>query len=82
MATHEHSAHTPAKPAERTAGADRKVARSPAQIALNLQKSAGNRAAARTLARFKAHPDPEHKEELVPDAAWEGIMKFDPPKPK
>ena len=83
MATHDHAAKPGAKDAPRAATpGGPKVARTQAQVALNLQQAAGNRAAARMLSRFKAHPDPEHKEEMVPDVAWEGIMKFAPPKPK
>lgn len=82
MATHEHLSKPDAKGAERAAQSGPKVARTQAQVALNLQRTAGNRSAARMLARFKPHPDPEHKEEVVPDSAWEGLMKFSPPKPK
>lgn len=82
MATHESISKQDAASAERATKDGPKVARTPAEVAINLQKTAGNRAVSRMLARAKAHPDPEHKEEMVPDRVFDGIMKFNPPKPK
>jgi hypothetical protein len=57
----------------------RKPGPSPAQ-ALALQRTAGNRAAARTLARYVKHPDPEQKGVMVPDISAEEFTRFNPPK--
>lgn len=48
--------------------------------ALALQRSAGNRAAARTLARWAKHPDAEKKGVMVPDIVAAEFMRFNPPK--
>jgi hypothetical protein len=48
--------------------------------ALTLQRLAGNRATARTLARWAAHPDPEKKGVIVPDVVAAEFVRFNPPK--
>jgi hypothetical protein len=45
-----------------------------------LQRAAGNRATARTLARWSKHPDPEKKGVMVPDQVAEEFVRFNPPK--
>jgi hypothetical protein len=58
-------------------------ARSPgptAAQALLLQRSIGNRAAGRALARWSKHPDPEKKGVIVPDVVAEQYLRFNPPK--
>lgn len=45
-----------------------------------LQRLAGNRAAARILARWVKHPDPEKKGVMVPDVAAEDYERFNPPQ--
>lgn len=45
-----------------------------------LQRSVGNRAAARTLARWTAHPDKEKKGQFLPDSAAADYNRFNPPK--
>jgi len=62
---------TPSAPV-RTAGP------SPAE-AIALQRSAGNRATARMLARWSAHPDKEKKGILLTDAAVGEFNRFNPP---
>ena len=52
---------------------------SPAQT-LALQKTAGNRAAIKALARWTAHPDKDKKGELMPDAMAAEYLRFNPPK--
>jgi hypothetical protein len=52
---------------------------SPAR-ALALQRAAGNRAAARVLARWINHPDPEQKGVMVPDSVAEDYTRLNPPK--
>jgi hypothetical protein len=52
----------------------------PVARALALQRLAGNRAAARVLARWTAHPDAEKKGVMVPDAAAEDYTRFNPPQ--
>jgi hypothetical protein len=52
---------------------------SPAQ-ALALQRTVGNRAATRTLARWTAHPDKEKKGQFLPDSAGAEYLRFNPPK--
>jgi hypothetical protein len=51
----------------------------PAQ-ALALQRLAGNRAAARVLARWTKHPDAEKKGVMVPDVVAVEFEHFNPPK--
>jgi hypothetical protein len=48
--------------------------------ALFLQRVAGNRATARTLARWTKHPDPDKKGVLLPDVVAEEYLRFNPPK--
>lgn len=48
--------------------------------ALQLQRTAGNRAATRALARWTKHPDPEKKGVIVPDVVAEQFERFNPPK--
>ena len=48
--------------------------------ALALQRSAGNRAAGRVLARWAAHPDKEQKGVMVPDSSAAEYVHFNPPK--
>jgi hypothetical protein len=48
--------------------------------ALALQRAAGNRAAARTLARWSKHPDPDKKGVLLPDVVADEYLRFNPPK--
>jgi hypothetical protein len=52
---------------------------SPAR-ALALQRAAGNRAAARVLARWTTHPDPEQKGVMVPDSVAAEYTRLNPPK--
>jgi hypothetical protein len=40
----------------------------------------GNRAAGRLLARWAAHPDPDKKGVMVPDAVAAEFVHFNPPK--
>jgi len=58
-------------------------ARGPATVAaraLALQRSAGNRAAGRVLARWTKHPDAEQKGVMVPDSSAAEYAHFNPPK--
>jgi hypothetical protein len=48
--------------------------------ALALQRLVGNRAAARVLSRWAAHPDKEKKGVMVPDSAAEDYNRFNPPQ--
>ena len=57
-------------------------ARTLPQRALALQRLAGNRAAARVLARWVKHPDPDKKGVMVPDVAAEDHARFNPPQNK
>jgi hypothetical protein len=52
---------------------------SPAQ-ALALQRTAGNRAAMRALARWIKHPDQEQKGVMVPDSVADEYTRLNPPK--
>ncbi len=52
---------------------------SPAQ-ALALQRLAGNRAAARTLARWTPHPDQDKRGVMLPDTVAGEFLRFNPPK--
>jgi hypothetical protein len=48
--------------------------------ALALQRAVGNRAAARVLARWTAHPDKAQKGAFVSDEVAEEYLRFNPPK--
>ena len=48
--------------------------------ALALQRSAGNKAAGRMLARWAVHPDKEQKGVMVPDSSAAEYVHFNPPK--
>jgi hypothetical protein len=48
--------------------------------ALALQRSAGNRATGRVLARWTKHPDAEQKGVMVPDVSAAEYGRFNPPK--
>ncbi len=48
--------------------------------ALALQRRAGNRATAATLARWAAHPDPAKKGVMVPDSVAAEFVRFNPPQ--
>jgi hypothetical protein len=48
--------------------------------ALALQRSAGNKAAGRVLARWAVHPDKEQKGVMVPDSSAAEHIHFNPPK--
>jgi hypothetical protein len=61
------------------AGRSGKLTPSPAQ-AVALQHAVGNRAAARALARWAAHPDKDKKGELMTDAAAAEYLRFNSPK--
>jgi hypothetical protein len=50
--------------------------------ALALQRAAGNRAAARVLARWAAHPDKDKKGQFMTDAMAASWDKFNPPLSK
>lgn len=54
---------------------------SPAGV-LALQRAAGNRAAARVLARWSAHPDKDKKGQFMSDAMAASWNKFNPPLSK
>ena len=54
-------------------------ARSPTANALALQRAVGNRAAARMLSRWAAHPDKDKKGVFVPDEVAQGYVHFNPP---
>jgi hypothetical protein len=70
----------PAPPARALPGARaRNGGPSPAR-ALTVQRSAGNRAAGRILARWVKHPDPKQKGVVVPDSTAEEFTRFNPPK--
>lgn len=70
----------PARPPEKGQTSEASGARPTAEQALRLQRLAGNRAAARVLARWAAHPDPEKKGVMVPDAAASEYARFNPPQ--
>jgi hypothetical protein len=79
--------HVPARdtqaPAQAAPTAARTAARTPATTAaraLALQRSAGNRATGRVLARWTKHPDPEQKGVMVPDSSASEYGRFNPPK--
>lgn len=50
--------------------------------ALALQRAAGNRAAARVLSRWSAHPDKDKKGQFMSDAMAASWNKFNPPLSK
>ena len=75
-----HSAPEQQPAASRPPGAPaRTLGPTPAE-ALSLQRAAGNRALARTLARWSKHPDPDKKGVLLPDVAAAEYLRFNPPK--
>jgi hypothetical protein len=53
----------------------------PAQ-ALALQRTVGNRATARVLSRWVAHPDKDKKGVLMPDEMAAEFVRFNPPLSK
>jgi hypothetical protein len=58
-------------------------ARSPGSLtarAIALQRSVGNRAAGRVLARWTKHPDAEQKGVMIPDSSAAEYTRFNPPK--
>ena len=55
--------------------------RSPESV-LALQRSAGNRATARALARWAAHPDKDKKGKFMTDGMAEEWSRFNPPLSK
>ena len=67
------------EPAQFLPASPRTNALTPAQ-ALALQRSAGNRATGRALARWAAHPDKDKKGALVPDAVAAEYLRYNPPK--
>jgi hypothetical protein len=67
-------ARTPAQGAPARTGGP-----SPAR-AIALQRAVGNRAAARMLARWIKHPDPEQKGVMVADVTAAEYTRFNPPK--
>jgi hypothetical protein len=72
-----------APPARRSAPATPSPAGAtlPAQV-IALQRTAGNRAATRTLARWAAHPDKDKKGVLMSDEAADGYNRLNPPMSK
>jgi hypothetical protein len=74
---------TPRRPtsAQQPARAARVAGPSPAGV-LALQRAAGNRAAARLLARWSAHPDKDKKGQFMTDAMAASWNKFNPPLSK
>jgi hypothetical protein len=80
----EHERADPNRPRDKPDGAAARAQppgplRVPDQV-LELQRRAGNRAVARTLARWAAHPDPEKKGVMVPDVVAAEFLRFNPPK--
>ena len=49
---------------------------------IGLQRSAGNRATARALARWAAHPDKDKKGQFMTDGMAEEWSRFNPPLSK
>jgi hypothetical protein len=74
---------TPARPAPggSPAAPVRSAGPTPAQ-AIAMQRTVGNRAAARTLSRWAAHPDKDKKGVLMTDAAAGDYQRFNPPLSK
>jgi hypothetical protein len=54
----------------------------PAARALALQRTAGNRATGRMLARWVKHPDEEKKGVMVPDGVASEFLRLNPPSNK
>jgi hypothetical protein len=79
----EQASRPTAAPAQAPApvSSPRRAGPSPAQ-ALRLQRAAGNRAAARFLARWVKHPDADKKGVMVPDVVAEDFTHFNPPQNK
>jgi hypothetical protein len=67
------------KPASAPGAPARRPGPSPTR-ALALQRSAGNRATSRLLARWIKHPDAEQKGVMVPDSVAADFTHFNPPK--
>ncbi len=73
---------------DRSAPAERRPAPAPPRPApgtapeqtLALQRTAGNRATTRALARWSAHPDKANKGVFVPDDVAAEYLRFNPPK--
>jgi len=53
-----------------------------AESIIALQRSAGNRATARALARWAAHPDKDKKGKFMTDGMAEEWARFNPPLSK
>jgi hypothetical protein len=70
-----------AAPASRSGAPVRVAAPAPAQ-ALALQRAAGNRAAARVLSRWSAHPDQDKKGVLMADETAAAFVRLNPPLSK
>jgi hypothetical protein len=68
------------RPARAAASASAVAPRTVAARALALQRSVGNRGAARLLARWTKHPDPEKKGVMLPDASATELEHFNPPQ--
>ena len=76
-------ARDPQAPAQASEPAARTAAPRPATKvarALALQRTAGNRATGRILARWTKHPDAEQKGVMVPDSSASAYGYFNPPK--
>ena len=72
---------SPAGAASSSPPAHRPRGRGPVPAAaIALQRAAGNRAAARVLARWINHPDQKKKGVVVPDVVAEEYTRFNPPK--
>jgi hypothetical protein len=65
-------------PSAATPASARPPVTAPAQ-ALALQRAAGNRAVVRSLSRWAAHPDPDKKGVLMPDAMVAAYTRLNPP---
>jgi hypothetical protein len=84
--THASSPEPEPEPSRRADGTGQPAPRRPttgspvAARALALQRLAGNRATASTLARWAAHPDPSKKGVIVPDVVATDFTRFNPPK--
>jgi hypothetical protein len=81
-ASHDQAASPQAETPDRVSRVQRgAVTGPPTQAqALALQRLAGNRATAATLARWAAHPDPAKKGQMVPDVVAAEFLRFNPPK--
>lgn len=80
-ASRESPAAAPAARAAAPGPSPRGGAPTPAQ-ALALQRTAGNRATGRILARWVKHPDPDKKGVMVPDSSSEAFLALNPPQNK